>query len=160
MLDTGMKIPKKIGKKFKKIKNLFPALFLAKTGWDRLGKRDKNFSPEFRSNSTRLRKFPKKLRKISKKLKNLCPALFLAKTGWERMRKRKKNFSPEFRSYSTRARKFRKKKQKNSKLWKTSFRHYFEPKRDKIGWERQKKKKKISPEFHSYSTWARKFRKN
>ena len=30
MLDPGKKIPKKIGKKFKKLKNLFPALFLAK----------------------------------------------------------------------------------------------------------------------------------
>jgi len=32
ILDPGKKIPKKILKKFKKLKNLFPALFLAKTG--------------------------------------------------------------------------------------------------------------------------------
>ena len=32
ILDPGKKIPKKIAKKFKKLKNLFPALFLAKTG--------------------------------------------------------------------------------------------------------------------------------
>ena len=31
-LDPGKKIPKKIVKKFEKLKNLFPALFLAKTG--------------------------------------------------------------------------------------------------------------------------------
>ena len=31
-LDLGKKIQKKIAKKFKKLKNLFPALFLAKTG--------------------------------------------------------------------------------------------------------------------------------
>ena len=30
ILDPGKKIPKKIAKKFKKLKNLFPALFLAK----------------------------------------------------------------------------------------------------------------------------------
>ena len=31
-LDDGKKIPKKIAKKFKKLKNLIPALYLAKTG--------------------------------------------------------------------------------------------------------------------------------
>ena len=31
-LDSGKKIPKKIAKKLKKLKNLFPTLFLAKTG--------------------------------------------------------------------------------------------------------------------------------
>ena len=32
MLDRGKEIPKKIAKKLKKFKNLFPTLFLAKTG--------------------------------------------------------------------------------------------------------------------------------
>ena len=32
VLDPGKKIPKKIAKKFKTTKNLFPALFIAKTG--------------------------------------------------------------------------------------------------------------------------------
>jgi len=32
MLDPGRKIPKEIAKKFKKLKNLFPVLFLAKMG--------------------------------------------------------------------------------------------------------------------------------
>jgi len=32
LLDPGKKIPKKIEKKFKKLKSLFPALFLAKMG--------------------------------------------------------------------------------------------------------------------------------
>ena len=31
-LDSGKKIPKKIAKKLKKLKNLFPTLFLAKKG--------------------------------------------------------------------------------------------------------------------------------
>ena len=41
MLDPGMKIPKKNRKKIQKVKNLFPALFLAKTGWDGPRKREK-----------------------------------------------------------------------------------------------------------------------
>ena len=43
-----MKIPKKIEKNIKKLKNLFPALFLAKTGWGEPKNMQKNFSPEFR----------------------------------------------------------------------------------------------------------------
>ena len=61
ILYKGKKIPKKIAKKFK---NHFPALFQAKTGWDRLRKGEKNFSSEFHSHSTRARKFLKKLKKI------------------------------------------------------------------------------------------------
>ena len=59
-LAWGRKFPKKIAKKFKKLKNHFPALFLAKTGQDRPRKREKKFSPEFHSYSTRARKFRKK----------------------------------------------------------------------------------------------------
>ena len=48
MLDTGKKIQKKIAKKFKKLKNLFLALILAKTG---IGsprkKKKKNLVPNF-----------------------------------------------------------------------------------------------------------------
>ena len=43
ILDRGKKIPKKIAKKLKKLKNLFPTLFLAKTGRDRPRKREKKF---------------------------------------------------------------------------------------------------------------------
>ena len=56
----GLENSEKNSKKIKKLKNLFLALFLAKTGRDRLRKQEKNFSPEFRSNSTRTRKFRKK----------------------------------------------------------------------------------------------------
>ena len=87
----------KNSKKIQKIKNLFPELFLAKTEWDRLRKREKNFSHEFRSYSTRARKLQKKKAKKFKKLKPIFPALFLAKTGWDRPRKREKNFSTKFR---------------------------------------------------------------
>ena len=57
ILDPGKKIPKKIEKEIKKLKNLFAALFSAKRGLDRPTKRKKNFSPESRSYSTRARKF-------------------------------------------------------------------------------------------------------
>ena len=116
ILDPGNKDPKKIAKKFKKLINLFPALFLAKMGWDRPRKKEKNFSAEFCSYPTRARKFQKKITKKFKKLKNLIPVLVLSKTGWERPRKRENNFRPEFRSYSTRAWKFRKNSKKIQKI--------------------------------------------
>ena len=53
ILDPTKKIPKEIVKKFKKFKNHFPTLFLAKMGSDRPRKRKKKFTSEFRSNSTR-----------------------------------------------------------------------------------------------------------
>ena len=81
ILDPGKKNSKKIAKKFKKLKNLFPELFLAKTGLDGPGKREKNFTPKFSSYPTRGRKFQKKKAKKFKKLKKLIPALFLSKTG-------------------------------------------------------------------------------
>ena len=68
-------------------------------GWDRPGKGEKNFRPEFCWYWTPVKKIPKK---IAKNLKNLFPALFLAKTETDRPRKGEKNFSPELRSYSTR----------------------------------------------------------
>ena len=80
MHDQWKEIPIKIDKKFKKLKKLFPALFLAKMGRDRWRKREKNFKPEFRSRSTRARKFQKIIKKI-KKSKNPSPALFLAEMG-------------------------------------------------------------------------------
>ena len=90
----------------------------------RQAEKEKIFSPEFRSYSTRARKFRKK---FQKNLKNLFLALFLAKLGLDRPRKSEKIFIPEFRSYSIRERKFRKKQRQNSKNEKTSFWHYFQP---------------------------------
>ena len=63
-LDSGKKIPKKIAKKLKKLKIVLPTLFLAKTGRDRLRKREKNFTPEFRSYSTRQENSEKNSKKI------------------------------------------------------------------------------------------------
>ena len=65
-LTRARKIKKKIAKKLKKKKNLFPALFLAKMGGDSPRKREKKFNPEFRPYSTQERKFRKKQQKNSK----------------------------------------------------------------------------------------------
>ena len=89
----GQENSKKNAKKLKKLKNPFLTLFWAKMGWDRQGNREKNYTPEFRSFSTRARKFQKKYKK---KLKNQFPALFLAKTGSDRPRKGEKILIPNY----------------------------------------------------------------
>ena len=76
ILDPAKKIPKKVVKKLKKFKNLFPTLFLAKTGWDRLRKRKKNFTSEFRSYSTQTRKFQINSKKIEKIKKPISDIIF------------------------------------------------------------------------------------
>ena len=90
ILDLGKKIPKKIAKKFKKLKNLFPVLFLAKTGQDRPRKREKKFSSEFRSYSTRASKFRKKQQKNSKFKKPLSGIISI-QNGLREAKKEKKN---------------------------------------------------------------------
>ena len=60
ILDPCKEITKEKAKKFKKLKKPFPALFLAKMGWDWPRKREKTFKPELRSYSTSGRKFRKK----------------------------------------------------------------------------------------------------
>ena len=77
-------------------------------GSDRPRKREKNFSPEFCSYLTRVRKFQKN-RKKNQKIKKSLSGIISSQTGVDRLRKRKKNFSPEFCSYPTRAREFQKK---------------------------------------------------
>ena len=77
-----MKIPKKIAKKLKKLKNTIPS-FSFNPNWDEIGRErgKKNFSPEFLSYSTLARKFRKKIAKKFEKLINLFSTLFLSKTG-------------------------------------------------------------------------------
>ena len=94
MLDQGKGIPKKIAKKFKKFKNLFPTLFLAKTGWGTPRKRKKKFYFRIPFMLDRGKEIPKKIAKKLKKFKNHFPTLFLAKTGWDMPRKRKKILLP------------------------------------------------------------------
>ena len=58
------------------MKNNIPKQFLYKQGWDMLRKREKNFSPEFRSYSTRARKFQKNSKKIKTIKKPLYDIIF------------------------------------------------------------------------------------
>ena len=75
ILDPAKKIPKKIVKKFKKFKNHFPTLFLAKTGLDRPKKRKKkNLLPnsvETRVGQENSEKNCKKIEKIKKPLSDI-----------------------------------------------------------------------------------------
>ena len=91
------------------------ALFLAKTGWDRPRKREKNSTPEFCSNPTPARKFKIKNSKKIQKIKKVDSDIISIQNELGEGKNEKKKFIPEFRSYSTRARKFRKKKLKNSR---------------------------------------------
>ena len=75
------------------MKNLFLALFLAKTGLDRPRKRKKKFYFRIPFILHPGKKILKRIAKKFKQLKNLFLALFLAKKGLDRPRNRKKNLS-------------------------------------------------------------------
>ena len=90
ILDPGKKIQKKIEKKIKKLKNLFLALFLAKTGWDRPRKRAKNFTPEFCSYPTRAGKLQIKNSKIIQKIKKVDSDFISIQNGLVEAKKKKK----------------------------------------------------------------------
>ena len=96
ILGLAEKIPIKIAKKFEKLKNHFPALFLAKTRVDRPRNREKkNFAPisvHTRPGEENSEQNSKKI----KKLKNLFPELFLAKTGVDWPKKREKKILSRF----------------------------------------------------------------
>ena len=87
ILNPGKKIPRK-KKEIKKLKNLFPTLFLAKTGCERPKKRKKNFSPEFRSNLAREENCEKNNKKILKIKKPISGIIFIQNSiGREREKK-------------------------------------------------------------------------
>ena len=88
--EAGKKILKKIAKKFKKLNKLIPVLFQSKEGWGRPRKRKKNFSPEFRSYSTRARKFQKNSKKIQK-IKKPLSGIISIQNGLREAEKEKKN---------------------------------------------------------------------
>ena len=84
-----MKISKKIEKKFKKLKNHFPALFLPKTGWVRPKKTEKILVLSSVHTGPVQENSEKSSVKIQKTKKPLS-GIFLAKTGWDWPRKAKK----------------------------------------------------------------------
>ena len=91
ILGPRKKIPKGIAKKFKKLKNPFPALFLSKTGWDKPGKREKNFSPEFRSHPSRVAISKKNSKKIQKTEKHHSDTISI-QTGRRQTEKEREKF--------------------------------------------------------------------
>ena len=95
ILDPGKKISKKIEKKIKKLKNLFLALFLAKTGWDRPRKWEKNSTPEFYSYPTRAWKFQIKNSKRIQKIKKVNSDVISIENGLLEEKKEKKKIIPE-----------------------------------------------------------------
>ena len=102
-LGPWKEIPKKLAKKFKKLKNSFRHYFQPK--WDEIGgEREKKIVDPNSVHTRPGQENSEKKEKKIKKLKNLFLALFLAKTGWDRLRKRKKkNSTSEFCSYPSRA---------------------------------------------------------
>ena len=83
----------------KKLKNIILTLLQYKPGWDRLRKREKYFSPEFRSNTTG-QENSKKIEKKNRKIKNPLSGIICSQNGMRLAEKeKKKKFSPEFRSY-------------------------------------------------------------
>ena len=73
-----MKIPKKIAKK---LKNPFPAIFLAKIELDRWRKREKKFSPQILFILDPGKKIPKKIQKKIKKLKKPIFGIIFSQNG-------------------------------------------------------------------------------
>ena len=156
ILDPCKKIPKRLAKKLTKLKNLLPALFLAKMGRDMPRKREKNFSPEFRSYSTRARKFRKEQRKISKNEKTSFRQHFQPKWDMICRESEKKISVPN----SVHTRHGKENSEKNSK----EIQKIKKPLSGIIFCQNEmrqaeKEKKKITLKFCSYSTRARKFQK-
>ena len=90
--DAKQKIPKKIEKKLKKLKNTIMASSQAKIGGKDREREKIKINVLFRSCSPRNRKFQKNSKKF-KKLKNTIMASFQAKIDWGRQRKREnKNY--------------------------------------------------------------------
>ena len=142
----------------KKLKNLFLALFLAKTGWDRPRKREKNFTPEFWSYPTRARKCQIKTSKKIQKIKKVNSDIISIQNGLGEAKKEKKKIYSWIPFILDPCKEIQKKKivkkfQKLKKLFPALF-------LAKKGWDWQgKREKNFRPEFRSYSTRARKFRK-
>ena len=111
--DPGLKITEKLANKFKKLKNIIPALFISEPGGDRPRNKEKKIQSRIPILPNPGQKIRKRIAKKFKKLKHNIPALFPSNPGLDRPRKKKN--SHEFRSNLTWVRKFQKKQQKNSK---------------------------------------------
>ena len=114
ILDPGMKILKKLGNKFKKLKTSFRHYFQPKR--DEMGQeRERNFTPKFRSYQPELENSKKKKSKKIQKIKKVNSGIISIQNGLREAEKERKKFNPKFCSYPTRTKNSKKKKQKNSK---------------------------------------------
>ena len=91
ILGPGKKIPKKIYKKFKKIKYHFPALFLSKMGSDWPKKRKKILVPNSVHTQPVLENFKAKNKKIQK-IKKVYSSVISIENGLKEAEKDREKF--------------------------------------------------------------------
>ena len=138
ILGPGKKIEKKNSKKIQKIKNLFPALFVDKTGWDRPRKRKKNFRPEFYSYPTQAKKFQKKNSKKIQKFK-VNSSITSIENGLRVAKEERKKFFSRIPFILDQGKKIPKKIAKKLKKLKNTFPTLFIA---KTVWDRSRKREK------------------
>ena len=136
ILDPGKKIPKKIVKKLKKLKNHFPTFFFSQTGMRQVEKERKKFYFRIQFKPDSGKKIPKRIAKKLKKLKKTSSDINFSQNGRRQAEIEKKKFYSRIPFILDPGKRIPKKIAKNLK---SSFRHYFQPKRDEIGREREKK---------------------
>ena len=155
LLNPGKKIPKTIEKKIKKLKNLFMALFLPKTGMRQAEKEKKNFVP----NSVHTRHGQENSEQNSKKIKKIktpLPGIIFGQNEMRQAEKLRKKFQSRIPFILVPGKKILKRIAKKFKNLKNLILALFLA---KLGLDRPRKRKKnSSPEFRSYSIRERKFR--
>ena len=132
ILDPGMKIPKKIGKKFKKLKTTFRHFFQSKR--DEMGqeREKKILVPNSVLTQRELENSKKNSKKIQKIKKPLSGIIF-SQNGIGQAEKARKKFQSRIPFILDPGKKIPKKTAKKFEILKTSLWHYFQPKRDEIG---------------------------
>ena len=150
--DPGKKIPKKFSKKIQKIKKPLSGIISCQNGMRQAEKGRKKFQARIPLILDPSKKIPKN---IAKKIKKPLSGIMPKQNGMRQAEKgRKKILGPNSAYTGPREVNSEKNSKKIQKIEKTSFRHYFQPKWDEIGREREKN---FSLEFRSYSTQLRKF---
>ena len=156
ILDPGKKIPKKIANKFKKLKNFFPALFFSQNGIKQADKVRKKFQSRIPFILDKGKKIPKKIAKKFKKLKTSFRYYFQPKRD-EIGRESEKKFLSQILFILYLSKKIPKKNSKKIPKIKNLIPTLYLA---KTGLDRPRKREKnFIPEFRSFLTQARKFRK-
>ena len=90
ILDPWKEIPKKLSKKFKKLNKLFPALFLAKMGWNRRRKGEKIVDPNSVQSRPGQENSVKNIKK--QKIKKPLSDIIFSQNGMKQAEKERKKF--------------------------------------------------------------------